>query len=168
MLDLTDVKFDQSRFDDLCIRRGFWKLHSVPRRMETWNRNREFEDRLRSESRCDETWNGNYEIGKIGRSLPWKHETVKCHSWNTRMKRSKPLYPILAKFHKEWLEFQKYIYIYIYTNISYDQIPTFNLHWTDSQNFHSNFFFFSQNFKGNKLNVRRNTARKNFLDIFQK
>lgn len=52
---------------------------------------------------------------------------------------------------------------YIYIRIS----PTFNLHWTDSQNFHSNFFF-SQNFKGNKLNVRRNIARKNFLDIFQK
>lgn len=36
--------------------------------------------------------NGNYEIGKIGRSLrrdrmEWKHETLKCHSSNTRMKR---------------------------------------------------------------------------------
>lgn len=59
---------------------------------------------------------------------------------------SKPLYPILAKFHKEWLEFQKYVYEYLLR----DQIPTFNLHWTDSQNFYSNFFFL-QNFKRNKL-----------------
>lgn len=70
----------------MCIRRG-----SVPRRMET---SVEIENsRIVCEANLDtEMRNGNYEIDKIGRSLRrdqmgWKHETLKCHSSNIRMKR---------------------------------------------------------------------------------
>lgn len=70
----------------MCIRRG-----SVPRRMETSVKIEN--SRIVCEANLDtEMRNGNYEIDKIGRSLRrdqmgWKHETLKCHSSNIRMKR---------------------------------------------------------------------------------